>query len=101
MVFVHNKVNYRFFNDQSRWNFDRHWGYFQSRHRRDVHQDYSQKFVMPGLKARMTFYIGESPKNYKCNLILCSLIGMIWPYSMYVEGKVTRYDIEYMKIVTI
>jgi len=31
---------------------------FQNRHRRDVHQDYSQNFVLPGLVARICFYVG-------------------------------------------
>lgn len=101
IVFVHNKVNYRFVDEQSRWKFDSLWLSFMNRNRRDVHQDFTQNFVLPNLKSRMTFYIGESPKDYKCILIVCSLFGLLWPYSMIVEKKVTRYDLEYMKILTI
>lgn len=90
---MHNKVNYRFRDEGSRRAFEYAWGSFQNRHRRDVHQNYSQNFTLPGLIARLSFYIGQKPKNYKCIFIFCSIFGLVWPYSMYVESKVSRFDI--------
>ena len=101
IIFVHNKVNYRFKDEYSRATFQDLWYSFQARHRRDVHQNYSQNFVLPGLKPRVTFYVGNEPKNYTCYMVLWALIGMIWPFSMWVEGKISRFDIEYMKVVAL
>lgn len=77
----------------SRQRFDQHWYSFQSRHRRDVHQDYTQQFILPGLRSRLTFYVGESPSNVKCWFIVSSIFGLIWPYSILMEKKLSRYDL--------
>lgn len=66
-----------------------------------MHQDYSQNFVIPGLVARVCFYVGERPKNYRCLLVFWAFFGMVWPYSMFLEGKISRFDIDYMKVVSL
>ena len=99
IIFVHNKVNYRFRDEQSRAIYQRQWYSFQSRHRRDIHQEYSQNFVIPGLKERMTFYIGGEPKNYTLYLVLWTLFGLIWPFSMWIETRINRFDVLYMKVI--
>ena len=101
VIFIHNRVNYRFKDDYSRNQFQSLWYSFQARHRRDVHQNYSQNFVLPGLKARVTFYVNNEPRNYTCYLVVWTLVGMVWPFSMWVEARISRFDIEYMKVVTL
>lgn len=96
---MHNKVNYKFNSEYSRGQYEYAWISFQNRHRFDVHQDYSQNFVIPGLVARMCFYVGQKPKNYSGWLVFWSFFGLIWPYSMYLESIISRYDIEYMKVL--
>lgn len=92
---------YRFVDENSRRKFDYEWYNFQGRHRYDAHQDYSYNYNLPGLKERMTFYIGmEKPKMGKY-LYLFSFLGFLWPYSMFVEAKISRFDIQFMKILTL
>jgi hypothetical protein len=48
----------------------------------------------------MTFFIGDKKPKWYGFLILWSFVGMIWPYSMYIEGKISRFDIKFLKILT-
>lgn len=100
IIFVHFIVSYRFQDERSRYLFDHVWSNFRMRHRRDVHQDYSYNYELPSLKPRMTFYVGQEPKNYYCGFVVASIFGCIWPYSMSVENKVNRFNIDFMKILT-
>ena len=98
---INNIVNYRFINESSRQCFEGLWRSFMMRHRRDVHQTYSQNFLLPDVKPKMTFYIGAKPASYRCYLVLWTLVGMAWPFSMWVESKISRFNVEYMKILTL
>lgn len=84
MIFVHYLVNYRFVDENSRRFFDYEWYSFQNRNRYDAHQDYTYSYVVPGLIERMTFFIGDKKPAWYGFLILWTLIGLIWPYSMWV-----------------
>ena len=100
IIFIHFITSYRFKDEGSRYYFEKQWEYFRNRNHRDIHQDYSYTYVMPGLKERMTFYIGDEPEKYRCRLIVASIFGCIWPVSMAIEDKVSRYNINIMKILT-
>jgi hypothetical protein len=80
--------------------FDRLWYGFKRHNNYDVHQDYAYRYVVPGLVDRITFFIGNKKPNWKGKLRLFTFIGLIWPYSMWIEGKISRYSIKFMKILT-
>lgn len=61
MVFINNRVNYRFADNASRENYDKHWNAFKAKNKRDTHQTYIDDYVIPGLRERMTFYVGQKP----------------------------------------
>ena len=71
------------------------------RHTRDVHQDFSYGYSLPGLVERKAFFVGELGCNYKLWYYLCGFVGLLWPFSLCVESKISRFDVISMKVVTI
>lgn len=49
----------------------------------------------------MCFYLGKGKQSYGCWLVFFSIFGFVWPYSMYVESKVSRFDVNYMKVLAL
>ena len=84
VVFIHYLVNYRFIDDVSRQNFDSAWWTFRKNNTFDAYQDFRYGYEVPGLIERMTFYIGDKKPNWLGFLVFWSLIGFIWPFSMWV-----------------
>lgn len=99
VVFIHYLINYRFADDLSRQNFDYEWYRFKSFNTRDAYQDFRYTYNTPGLVERMTFFIGKKKPNWFGWLIFFSLIGLIWPYSMWIETKISRYTIKFLKVL--
>ena len=100
IIFVHFGVSYKFADDRSRYVFDSAYQSFRNRHRRDAQQEYSYGYDLPALKSRMTFYVGDEPKNYMCGLVVWSILGCLWPYSISVEKNVSRFNVDFMKVLT-
>ena len=78
-----------------------HFNGFKMRHTRDVHQDFSYKYGLPGLIERKAFVAGELGCNYQLWYYLCGCIGLLWPFSLRVESKISRFDVVSMKVVTV
>jgi hypothetical protein len=58
-------------------------------------------YVIPGLATQQTFYIGEYYSMHRKGLIIFGFLGLIWPYSIWVEHNIERYRIPITKVVTI
>ena len=101
IIFVHNQVQYRFSDERSRGVYYQAWNEFRLRHRRDIHQLYTEKFEVPGMKDRVGFFIGEGKPNFTVPLVLFALIGLVWPFSLVIESRITRFTLNFMKIVTL
>ena len=101
MVFIHFLVKHRFDSLQSQQRFDGFYDSFKSRHCFDVHQTYTFGYTLPGLIERKAFYAGELGCNYSLWFHLCGLCGLLWPYSLCVESKISRFVVVSMKVVTI
>ena len=71
------------------------------RHMRDVHQDFSYGYIMPGLIERKAYHAREMGCNYGAMFYLCGIFGLLWPFSLCVESKISRFDVVLMKVVTI
>ena len=84
VVFIHFKVGYRFVDMLSNNNFNYAYQNFRMRHTFDVHQNFSMNYEIPGLIERRAFFVGDLGCNYKLWLILLGLIGLLWPYSLWV-----------------
>ncbi len=56
--------------------------------------------MVPGLVDRKSFYIGENKPNWGQKIKKWSVIGLVWPYSMWIESQISRYNISFMKVLT-
>lgn len=54
-------------------------------------------YVIPGLVDKMAFYVGDLGCNYNCWYYVFALIGLLWPYSLWVESKINRFEVKFMK----
>ena len=101
IVFIHFMVRYRFDTVLSNRNFEMHFQNFKMRHTRDAHQDFKMKYEVPGLVPRKAFFVGELQCSYNTWYYLCGMVGMMWPYSMWLESKIERFEINNMKVLTV
>ena len=101
MVFIHYLVDYRFADAASRKNFDFAWYNFKRLNSPDTHQDFDYNYTVPGLTARKCFYIGDEKPKWFLFLIICTFLGLIWPFSLLVEKKINRFNIDFLKVLTI
>lgn len=101
MVLIQFLVSYRFTDDSSRANVDRIFDWFKRNNCRDEFQDYTIRYDVPGLVHKHTFYVGELGCNYSTWLYILALLGLLWPYSLWVESKISRFNVSFMKILTV
>ena len=59
------------------------------------------KYDVPGLIERKAFYVGSLDCQFKTWFYIFALIGFAWPYSLWVEAKITRFDVETMKVLKV
>lgn len=71
------------------------------RHTRDTNQDFGFEYRVGGVKERMTFCVEKFGCQFRRWLFLCGGIGCIYPYSLWVEVKSSRYIVDMVKSVTI
>ena len=53
------------------------------------------------MKYKLTFYLNEKPEDYSCQLVMWTLVGMALPFSQWVETKISRFDIKFMKVISL
>lgn len=99
IVFMHFLVNYRFTDEYSRQRLDELFYIFKSANTRDAYQDFHMSYDVPGLIEKMTFYVGDLDCNYNCWFYFFTIIGLLWPYSVWVESKINRFEVAFMKTV--
>ena len=56
-------------------------------------------YNIPNLVEKMTFYVGDLGCNYNCWYYVFTIFGLLWPYSIWVESKISRFDVAFMKVV--
>lgn len=100
IVFIHFIVNYKFSNDYSRNKVDELFYNFKHVNYRDEHQRFNLHYNIPNLVEKMSFYVGELGCNYNCWYYVFTIFGLIYPYSLWVESKIKRFDVTYTKVVT-
>lgn len=93
IVFIHFFIRHKFSNYQSQANFENFFMGFKMRHTRDSHQDFTFGYQLPGLVERKAFFVGEMECNMKSWYYTCGLLGLLWPYSLWVERKISRFNV--------
>lgn len=101
IVFIHFLVYHRFKTDQSRIRFDQLYASFQAMNRRDQYQNYTCNYEIPGLIDKQAFYAKEPNCKFLQWYFLFGVVGLIWPYSLWIESKVDRFTVDLTKILTI
>ena len=101
VVFIRFAINYKFADALSQKNFDFCYADFKVRNCSDVHQDFSFKYEVPGLIERKAFYVGELQCDFSTWFWCCGMLCLLWPYSLWVESKISRFVVDMMKILTI
>lgn len=59
------------------------------------------KYEVPELIERKSFYVGNLSCDYYGWFYFFTAIGMIWPYCLWVEAKIKRFEIETMKVLKV
>ena len=101
IVFIHFLIQYRFDSLMSCRNFEYHYQSFKARNYSDYHQDYTMRYEVPGLEPRKAFFVGELQCAYNLWYYVFGALGLMWPYSMWLESKIERFEINNMKVLTI
>jgi hypothetical protein len=57
---------------------------FKARNTFDTHQSFNMTYNIPGLVEKMAFYVGDLSCNYNSWYYIFAIIGLIWPYSLWV-----------------
>ena len=68
--------------------------------RRDQFQDYSCTYEIPGLIDKQAFYAKLPDCKFLHWYFLLGILGLIWPYSLWIESKVDRFSVDLTKILT-
>lgn len=84
IVFIHFIINYRFVNDYSRNKIDELFHNFKYANTYDVFQNFHMNYNIPSLIEKMTFYVGDLGCNYNCWYYVFTIIGLLWPYSLWI-----------------
>lgn len=100
IVFINFLVNYRFKTDQSRMRFDQLYHRFKAINKRDQYQTYTCDYEIPGLIDKQSFYAKELDCKFLQWFFTFGIFGMIWPYSLWVESKVDRFNVDLTKVLT-
>lgn len=67
--------------------------------RRDAYQNYTSDYEIPGLVERQTFFVGQLNCKYLNWFLIFGLLGLVWPYSLWVEKKVDRFTVDLTKVL--
>lgn len=100
IVFINFIINYKFSNDYSRNKIDELFYNFKRVNTRDDYQDIKMSYNIPNLELKRAFYVGDLGCDYSCWFGLFTMFGLVWPYSLWVESKISRFDVTYTKVVT-
>lgn len=57
-------------------------------------------YNIPTLVEKMAFYVGDLGCNYNFWYYVFAILGLLWPYSLWVESKINRFDVAFLKVVT-
>jgi hypothetical protein len=85
--------------DYSRNRIDEIFHSFKQRNVFDVHQNFGMSYNIPGLVEKMAFYVGDLGCNYNCWYYVFAAVGLLWPYSLWVESKISRFEVSFMKVI--
>lgn len=71
-----------------------------ARNKRDAHQNYSRNFYIPGFQEEIGFKThGESSQTVPL-FFLFTFLGFGYPYCMFLERSVARYELNILKNIT-
>ena len=86
---------------KSEANFNRSFDMFKQRHRMaDRLHNYRCTFRLDGLAERKAFQLEDFSCNALAFYIIFTALGLTWPFSMWFESKVSRFVINYKKMLT-
>lgn len=57
--------------------------------------------MVPGMEEEGVYFVGPQKPNLKKWYCFFVMIGMSWPYSLWMESKITRFDVLITKMITI
>lgn len=72
---------------------------FKMRNMKDDYQKFTIKYVIPNMILKKSFMFKEAGCDYSSWFYLFSLVGLIWPYSLWVESNIDRYEVKIRKAI--
>lgn len=98
---MHFKTKHYFIDTKSQDNFFAHYDKFKLKNKKDSKQDYSYGFTVPGLIERRAFYINKPCCDYLTWMYVFGAIGLLWPFTLFVESRIGRYEVQLIKVATV
>lgn len=96
-AFVHYLKRFYFADPGSQGRFISAFNQFVSSNRRDTHQDYRYTFEIAGYEEAVGFSQSGEGQHSKALFIIFTILGVAYPYSMYFENNVSRFEIKLLK----
>ena len=66
-----------------------------------MHQEFNFGYSVPSLVERKAFYVGDLEVNFKLWFYVLGALGLVWPYCLWVEKRIRRFEVESMKVITL
>lgn len=98
---MHFTVKHYFKDSKSQDQLFKHYDVFKEKNQKDAKQDYSYGYTVPGMVERTAFYTSKPCCDYSTWLYIFAAVGLLWPFSLIVESRVSRFDVEIAKVATI
>lgn len=99
IVTVDFKVMYYHLDSQSERKLEQIYANFKMRNMKDSYQKFTIKYIIPNVVLKKTFMFKDSGCEYSTWFYLFGLVGLIWPYSIWVESKIDRYEVKLIKAI--
>ena len=98
VIFLKYESRYLFVDQRSENLLHSSFENFKRYNNRDVHQDSSFKFIIPGMVERLAFFT-RKPITTEYFYIF-GILGMAFPYCLWLESTISRYTIQITKRLT-
>ena len=100
MIFARFILHYKFADTKSLMIFRQQYDNFKRINTVDDKQNFSYRFVLPDMPERMSFLV-----KIDCDLTMWFYVSWalfcVWPYSLWVERKISRFEVNYLKTLTL
>lgn len=99
IVTLHFRVAYYHLDTQSENKLNQIYANFKLRNTKDVNQKFTIEYKIPNVILKRSFMFKDSGCDYSAWFCMFSMVGLIWPYCLWVESKIDRFEVKLTKAI--